>query len=124
MLKIRSAHTGVGAVAVSVALCTMLFATCLSAAELPAREKACCAAMQHDCDGMAMSSCCVAPAVPEHAVVPSKPAEPQPLVVVIIATPTPVVDQPVIRQHLPVAANVTASPPGVQTYLFVSSFRI
>jgi hypothetical protein len=113
------------AVAVSTALCAMTFVTCLSAAELPARDMACCAAMQHDCHGMSMeSSCCVAPAVSQHAVVPPKPAPEDTLVGVLVAILMHTVEPPAIQSSVAAPAHLSPSPPGVPLYLFVSTFRI
>lgn len=113
------------AVAVSTALCAMAFVTCLSAAELPARDMACCAAMQHDCHGMSMeSSCCVAPAVPQQAVVPPKSTPEHTLVGALVAILTHIVEPSAIQTRVSASAHLSPSPPGVPLYLFVSTFRI
>lgn len=113
----------VGTVAVSAALFTMLFASCLAASELPARKPACCAAMQHGCDGMSMeSSCCAVSSTSAPALVPAKPAGPgQPVAVPSEATGL-LAGLSVSR--LPSVPAIDPSPPGVPTYLLVSSFRI
>jgi hypothetical protein len=124
MFRILRARTRITAVAVSAALCTMLFATCLTAAEMPAKDLACCAAMQHDCDGMSMeSSCCVAPSTPQHAVVSSKPTQ-DPGPASIPAT-LPAMGSLAVEPQVRLKPEISAtSPPGVPTYLFVSTFRI
>jgi hypothetical protein len=112
------------AVAVAAALCTMLFATCLTATALPAKAKACCTAMQHDCGGASMeSSCCTVSSTVTHAVMPAKPADQPvpfgvPTAILLTVWPAP------LPSRSPGSGSVSSSPPGVPTYLFISSFRI
>ena len=124
MSGILRSRRRIPAVAVAAALCTMLFATCLTATALPAKAKACCTAMQHDCSGASMeSSCCAVSSTMTHAVMPAKPADQQ----VPFGVPTAILlteGRASIRPRTPGSVSVSASPPGVPTYLFISSFRI
>jgi hypothetical protein len=122
MLRSRSR---VPAVAVAFALSTMLFATCPAATELPGKAKACCAAMQDDCSGASMEPiCCAISSTTSPALVPARPADTRGLSGVIAVT-LPHTAEPVFSpSHVVHASHVSPSPPGVPTYLFVSSFRI
>jgi hypothetical protein len=111
--------------AVATALCTMLFATFLTATELPAKANACCAAMQHDCSGASMApSCCAVSSAAARAVMPAKPADQQGPVGLTAVTLPHAVEHAFVRTQVRRGAMVSPSPPGVPTYLFVSSFRI
>lgn len=111
--------------AVAVALCTMLFATCLTATELPAQAKACCAAMHHDCSGATMeSACCAVSSAAAHAVMPAKAADRQATAGLTAVALPRTVEHVSLRRQVRRGAPVSPSPPGVPTYLFVSSFRV
>lgn len=102
----------------------MLFATCLTAAEKPARKMACCAAMQDCSDVSVQSSCCIVPSSAKQAVLTSKPVDHQALASVLVAT-LPALGEPVARPHDGWrVSQASPSPPGVPTYLLVSSLRI
>jgi hypothetical protein len=125
MSGVLRARRRIPAVAVAAALGTMLFATCLSATALPEKANACCAAMQHDCSGASMeSSCCAVSSAATRAVMPARPADHQPLVALSALTLLYSVDDPSLRTQRWRGPHVSPSPPGVPTYLFVSSFRI
>jgi hypothetical protein len=81
--------------------------------------------MQHDCSGASMeSSCCAVSSTVTQAVMPAKPADQQGPVAVTAATLPDTVEQRSIAAHPSHSGHVSPSPPGVPTYLFVSSFRI
>ena len=124
MLGFLRAHRRVTTSAVAAALCTMLFATCLTAATQTERRMSCCPVMQ-DCGTVAMaSSCCAVPSSPSHALIPARPAQPQKAVATVAATLLHVGSLPIVL-HIRLKPDATsAGPPGVPTYLFVSSFRI
>jgi hypothetical protein len=125
MSGILNARRRVPAVAVAAALCTMLFATGLTATALPAKAKACCTAMQHDCGGASMeSSCCAVSSAVTHAVMPAKPTGQQAPLGVSTGILLHTVGHASIHSHIPDSGSVSPSPPGVPTYLFISSFRI
>ena len=112
-------------VAVAVALGTTLFATCLTATELPTQAEACCAAMHHDCSGASMeSSCCAVSSAAAPAVMPAKPADHAAAAGLTAVTLPRTVEHVSRRRPVRRGAHVSPSPPGVPTYLFVSSFRI
>lgn len=105
----------------AVMLAATTGATCLSAAQQTPAERACCAAMAHACGDMTLeSACCATEAASDYALVAASPLPP--------ALPVPVLDEsigfiaPAVR--LGVRDTSRARPPGVPTYLFVSSFRI
>jgi hypothetical protein len=99
-------------------------AECLTAG-LSAEQKACCAAMQHDCGKMRVeSSCCTGDVENLQGLTATKPSVgllPVVALVAILTTPlTPIAVAP--RASVPDLSSI--GPPGVPTYLFVSSFRI
>jgi hypothetical protein len=103
----------------------MLFATCLTAAALPAKARACCSAMQHHCSGASMeSSCCAVSSATTQAVVPARAPDSQRTIDVIAVTLRYAAEEGSIRPRSGCGGHVSPSPPGVPTYLFVSSFRI
>lgn len=125
MSRILRSRRRIPAVAIAAALCTMLFATCLTATAIPAKAKACCIAMQHDCSGASMeSSCCAVSSAAARAVMPAKPADQQGPVGPTAVTLPHAVEYAFVRTQVRRGAMVSPSPPGVPTYLFVSSFRI
>lgn len=111
--------------AVTAALCVMLFVTCVSAAQMTPAQKACCAAMRHDCGEMARdASCCTGETQADRSLVAAKPtsvALPIALLMAVLDMPrAPVASTRRVARAEPSALK----PPGIPTYLFVSSFRI
>jgi hypothetical protein len=112
--------------ALALALALVPSATCLTAAEMTEAQKACCAAMNHDCDGMSVEQdCCVATAPNPLGVSASVSAGSHlafpPLVVVnTIAEPEP--ERSDFESSVfDVGAPKYSSRP---TYLIVSVFRL
>ena len=124
MLRRLRRHARVTASLAVAALAVMVFATCVSKAMTP-EEMACCEAMHHDCGEMAVqSSCCGGRADQDHSLAATKPTmAPVPVaeLVAIVATPY---EPHQVDSGIWVSETSSPSPPGVPTYLFVSSFRI
>lgn len=92
---------------------------------MSAEEMACCAAMKGDCDMSITSSCCTGEVQNVHSLAATKPVvefATTPVLVAILPSPLIVAAEP--RRFDDVRETSSASPPGVSTYLFVSSFRI
>lgn len=106
--------------ALAVVLTATTGATCLAAVSQTAAQRACCAAMAHECGDMALeSACCATPAGSDYALIGIPP--------VPVALPTATLDDTSGLVPPPRRAAYDASPvrpPGIPTYLFVSSFRI
>lgn len=87
-------------------------------------EMACCAAMKGDCDMAISSSCCTGEVQNYQGLLATKPAlefAPANMLVAVLDAPL----TPLARlSQLDLRETGAASPPGVSTYLFVSSFRI
>jgi len=112
-------------VAVAAAMCTMLFATCLTAAEATGRSKSCCAAMQRGCDNATVeSSCCVVPSGTDPATLSSQTVDHRDPMVMAASTLRRGIDPAPVHRHPSGTAHASPGPPGVPTYLFVSTFRI
>ncbi|HVL65958.1 MAG TPA: hypothetical protein VM364_01720 [Vicinamibacterales bacterium] len=97
-------------------------ATCLKAAAQTDAQRACCEAMAHDCGEMALeAACCLVEPQTDYARIA--------IAAVPLVLPTVnVADQlaaaaPAVR-HWSARESSLVRPPGVPTYLFVSSFRI
>jgi hypothetical protein len=114
------------AAAMMFALVAMLSASCLAAENMTPAQKACCAAMNHDCGQMAITEgCCAGHAREDGSLSPANRIEtaapPLPVLVAALDVQEPLSS----AQHLVTAASATpVKPPGTSTYLFVSSFRL
>lgn len=125
MLRRLRHHARLTASAALVAMSLVVSATCVSAAQMTPEQHACCEAMRHDCGKAAVEmSCCGGKADQDQSLAAAKttaaPA-PSPVLVAILAT---VYEPPSLESRTWVAHTSSPSPPGVPTYLFVSSFRI
>jgi hypothetical protein len=115
------------AAAMMFAVVAMLSATCLAAESMTPAEKACCAAMTHDCGEMAISEgCCTAPAQEGTSLFATSrvemPAPALPPLVAILDVPEPLgLDAAGIATS---TSTTPVKPPGTSTYLIVSSFRL
>jgi hypothetical protein len=112
--------------ALMVAFAVVSSAECMLGAHMTPEQKACCVAMQHDCGAMAIqSSCCVGKDGDDQAFVASKPSEgfvPVAALLAVLSTaPPPLIPSARLWRRV---ESFSASPPGIPTYLFVSSFRI
>lgn len=114
------------AAAMMFAVFAMLSASCLAAENMTPAQKACCAAMDHDCGHMAITEgCCPGYTQEDTSLSPAGRVD--------VATPVPPVLIAVLDLPEPAsqAAGVVApastmpvKPPGTSTYLVVSSFRL
>jgi hypothetical protein len=108
-------------------LAVMLVVTCSPAANMTPEQRACCAAMKHDCGRTAIErSCCPGEASRQHSVAPAKPAgssvSAPAQVIVAILQPLP---EPVAASHRGwFESRLSLEPPGIPTFLFVSALRI
>ena len=100
-------------------------ATCVSAAQMTPEQHACCEAMRHDCGKAAVQmSCCGGRVDQDQTLAAAKTTAtpvPSPVLVAILAI---VYEPPSLDSRTWVSDTSSPSPPGVPTYLFVSSFRI
>jgi hypothetical protein len=119
----RHSHAAAGVAATSLVF--MLLATCLMASDMTPEQKACCASMHGDCDMAIASPCCAGQSHAYRGVVAAKPTTMLAAVAMQIALlpPSVLTMDPSARLALTTPA-VASSPPGIPTYLFVSSFRI
>ena len=91
---------------------------------MSAEEMACCAAMKGDCDMSITSSCCTGEVQNVHSLAATKPVVEFATTPVLVAILQPLLMAAEPRHFDGVRETASASPPGVSTYLFVSSFRI
>ena len=125
MLSFFRGHSHAAAAAGATGLVFMLLATCLSASDMTPEQKACCASMHGDCDMAIASPCCAGQPQAYRGIVASRPAAMLMAVAVPIAMlpPSVLTIDPSAQMAL-ITPAVASSPPGIPTYLFVSSFRI
>lgn len=118
-------HARVPASATLFAVAVILSVTCLSAAGMTSVRKVCCVSTQHDCGGMAVKvRCCTGQAHETRSLAARKPtmaAVPPAVIVAVLTMPSAL---PASERHTVLAKRSSPSPPGVSTYLFVSSLRI
>ena len=99
-------------------------AECATAAMTP-EQKACCAAMNGDCEMGISSSCCSTEVLDSQSFAATKPTTasvPVAALVAVLITPAVATTTPQRFVSQPDASSM--GPPGIPTYLFVSSFRI
>lgn len=108
------------------AVVVMLFATCLSAAKMTPAQRACCEAMHHDCAEMAVqSSCCAGQTQEDPGLIEAtKPTAGSPPVALLVAVFNVRLSSPTPSSSWSRLDTSSPSPPGVPTYLFVSSLRL
>ena len=112
--------------ALTVVLAVALSADCVASAEMTEAQKACCAAMGHDCGRMAQAQdCCSheAPEIEKFSAVKPSPLSPP------VALVAPVVYLPGVSHSGRISSfraliSVAQKLPGVPTYLSNSTFRI
>ena len=80
--------------------------------------------MNGDCDMSITSSCCTGEVQNFHSLTATKPVVEFATTPVLVAILQPLIVDAEPRHFDDVRETVSASPPGVSTYLFVSSFRI
>ena len=114
------------AAAMMFALVAMLSANCLAAENMPPAQKACCAAMNHDCGQMSVTEgCCPGHAQEDRGLSPAnrvdKASPALSVLIAVLEVPEPLAS----ASHLVRADSTTpVKPPGTSTYLIVSSFRL
>jgi hypothetical protein len=90
-----------------------------------ATPMACCAAMHGECGHTAVSSCCPPATQNVAGSVATKPTiAPAPVAMLLAVFPAPALAMSSGPRPLLAADARSAGPPGVPTYVFVSSFRI
>ena len=90
-----------------------------------AAPMACCAAMHGECGHMAISSCCPPATQNVPALVATKPTVVSaPVAALLAVLPAPALAISSGPRPLFAADARSAGPPGVPTYVFVSSFRV
>ena len=111
--------------AVTLAMAVVISLNCFAARNVTPEERACCAAMKHDCGATALEKqCCSGEALELESTAPtsvtSGPAAP---VQVLLAVLEPL--QPMLLGIAqPIAADAAAKPPGPPGYLLASILRI
>jgi len=96
------------------------------AGEMMQTEMACCAAMAHDCGGMAPAhECCTtdAPRTEQGSTVAKIAIDPPSVALIAVLTVPPAMET-VSTSTFAVASLASIKPPGIPTYLAVSSLRI
>jgi hypothetical protein len=96
------------------------------AEEMTRTEMACCAAMAHDCGRMAAADeCCTteAPRAEQGSTVARVAIDPPSVALIAVLTAPPVIET-VSTSTFTVASLASIKPPGIPTYLAVSSLRI
>ena len=109
-----------------IAALALLSSVVCYAGETPQIEMACCATMAHDCGRMAPAhECCSteAPRVEQGSTVARVAIDPPVVVLIAVLTAPPVMETVSTSTFAP-ASPASIKPPGVPTYLAVSSFRI
>ena len=114
------------AAAMMFAVVAMLSASCLAAENMTPAQKACCAAMNHDCGHMAITEgCCTGPAQDDTNVSPANRVEAAsqvpPVLVAVLDAMEPIATATGLAAF---ARTSPVKPPGTSTYLLVSSFRL
>jgi hypothetical protein len=105
-----------------LALALVSSAECLRGS-MSAADMACCAAMKGDCHKK-ITSCCTGEARSLDSVAATKPVlnlAPMQVLTAVLQMPVTAVAE---QRHFKVPDPSSAGPPGVSTYLFVSSFRV
>ena len=125
MRRFRAKSMRIVSATIAAAMTMLLSVNCVAAEMTPA-EMACCAAMPHNCGGMAQEhECCLteAPRVDQASSVPRVAIAP-PVLTVIATIPVDLVVPSVLNPHGSASHVTSAKPPGLPTYLALSSLRI
>jgi hypothetical protein len=97
---------------------------CVTTAMTP-EQKACCAAMKGDCEMSVSSPCCPPETQESQSFLAAKPTiAVVPVAVLVAVLGVPPVSRPSAAHTIAPPDASSSGPPGVPTYLFVSSFRI
>ena len=112
--------------AVTLAVAVVLSANCVTAKDMTPEQKACCAAMGHDCGALAIEQgCCEGEAQKVDALTPTgMPQFATPPVAVLVALLDPLTPRAIPTGVFNTAVGAQVKPPGTPTYLLVSTFRI
>ena len=113
------------AAAVVVALVAVLSAACLAAERLTPEQRACCAAMQHNCGKLALTEGCCGPSEGAQSLGAMNRVEAPAHVFALEAVAVIVLPEPLVfPQHRALAAPSTVKPPGLDILLLNPSLRI
>ena len=107
-------------------LAVTVSAECVSAEDLTPAQMACCAAMNHDCGAMApKQGCCstAAPRVDQGSASPRMSLAAPHAGVVQLALQVPA-SPSLTSRHAQLSRGFDPKPPGVPTYLLISTFRV
>lgn len=112
--------------ALTLAFAVLLSADCATGKELTAEQKACCAAMNHDCGPMAKEQdCCSVESQKVEQFTTAKQVIPaKPIVTVVLTIPVPDLRLPLPSLHRTHPDRSPLRLPDVPTYLLVSTFLI
>jgi hypothetical protein len=111
--------------AVTAALSVVVSATCITWNMTP-EQKACCAAMHHDCGTAGIErNCCSGEAGKLKSLAPAalSPLKCAPVAVLLAVLEPPLV-MARATQRLNTPNGLTVKPPGAPTYLLIAAFRI
>ena len=107
-----------------LAVATVSFAECFATAQTP-EQHACCAAMKGDCEMAVSAACCAPEATDAQGLTATTQTITVAAVAVLVAIlPASAVASPASSHVIPAPDGSASGPPGVPTYLFLSSFRI
>ena len=111
--------------ALMLAVAVVSSGECLRAAQMTPDQHACCVAMKGECEMAITASCCGTEASESLGVIATKATvDLVPVSVLVAVLSLPAVAES-LDSHIAAAPEASSSgPPGVPTYLFVSSFRI
>ena len=97
---------------------------CFASAQMTPAQHVCCAAMKGECDMAVSASCCPTDTTESLGVVSTKQIvdfNPVSMLVAVLSVPLVAAS---VDHVVPAPEGSSSGPPGVPTYLFVSSFRI
>ena len=124
MRRLRTMRLVAGAMTFAVA--AVVSGSCLAAEHLTPAQRACCAAMAHDCGEMAMTAGCCSGQAPEadSPTAANRVELAAPLVPAIVAMLDSLRPVGMAAGIVRPASSTPVKPPGTSTYLIVSSFRL
>ena len=113
------------AAAILVVIVGALSASCLAAERLTPEQRACCAAMQHNCGKLALTEGCCGPSEGAQSLGAMNRVEAPVHVFALEAVAVLVLSEPLVfPQHRALAAPSRVKPPGLDILLLNASLRI
>ena len=98
---------------------------CFASAQMTPAQHACCAAMKGECDMAISASCCPTDTAESLGLISTKQTvDFNPISVLVAILSVPLIAESLEWRSVSPVETSSSGPPGVPTYLFVSSFRI